>query len=84
MNKRSPLSLSGWLFVAGLVAAAGLIELGRWRWALVVSLILTLFIFVMGFIAPGLFADSPLTRTTRTRAGIRLLESRAQAFPPRS
>ncbi|GLC30309.1 hypothetical protein [Clostridium omnivorum] len=38
-----------------LLAEAVLIGFGRWRWTLIVTEIMTLFIFIMGFIAPGLY-----------------------------
>lgn len=38
-----------------LLAEAALIGFGRWRWSLIVTEIMTLFIFIMGFIAPGLY-----------------------------
>ncbi len=37
-----------------LLVAAGLVAAGRWRFTLMIAFIFSLFVFIMGFIAPGL------------------------------
>ncbi len=38
-----------------LFVAAGLVAFGQMRWTFIVAFVLSLFIFIMSFIAPGLF-----------------------------